>query len=85
LDTLCGKGAPEKKVWNEQWAPYIAEGIGTWARFGEVAKRIDSVATALFHTMSIDGLNELDLSYTPPLSSPWYPVQMSAQVWQASL
>jgi NADPH-dependent 2,4-dienoyl-CoA reductase/sulfur reductase-like enzyme len=52
---------------------------------GEVAKRIDSVATALFHQMSIDGLNDLDLSYTPPLSSPWDPVQMSAQAWQASL
>jgi NADPH-dependent 2,4-dienoyl-CoA reductase/sulfur reductase-like enzyme len=52
---------------------------------GEVAKRIDSVATALFHTMSIDGLSDLDLSYTPPLSSPWDPVQMSAQAWQASL
>jgi NADPH-dependent 2,4-dienoyl-CoA reductase/sulfur reductase-like enzyme len=52
---------------------------------GEVAKRIDSVATALFHTMSIDGLSDLDLSYTPPLSSPWDPIQMSAQAWQASL
>jgi NADPH-dependent 2,4-dienoyl-CoA reductase/sulfur reductase-like enzyme len=52
---------------------------------GEVAKRIDIVATALFHKMSIDGLNDLDLSYTPPLSSPWDPVQMSAQVWISSL
>jgi NADPH-dependent 2,4-dienoyl-CoA reductase/sulfur reductase-like enzyme len=52
---------------------------------GEVAKRIDSVATALFHNMSIDGLNELDLSYTPPLSSPWDPIQMSAQAWTSSL
>jgi NADPH-dependent 2,4-dienoyl-CoA reductase/sulfur reductase-like enzyme len=52
---------------------------------GEVAKRIDSVATALFHTMSIDGLNDLDLSYTPPLSGPWDPIQMSAQAWTSSL
>jgi NADPH-dependent 2,4-dienoyl-CoA reductase/sulfur reductase-like enzyme len=52
---------------------------------GEVAKRIDIVATALFHKMSIDGLNDLDLSYTPPLSSPWDPVQMSAQAWVSSL
>lgn len=48
---------------------------------GEVAKRIDIFATALFHGMKVDELNELDLSYTPPLSSPWDPVQMSAQAW----
>ena len=50
-------------------------------RHGEVAKRIDVFATALFHGMCIDDLNALDLSYTPPLSSPWDPVQMSAQAW----
>jgi NADPH-dependent 2,4-dienoyl-CoA reductase/sulfur reductase-like enzyme len=50
-------------------------------RDAEVAKRIDVLATALFHGMTIDTLNELDLSYTPPLSSPWDPVQMIAQVW----
>ena len=52
---------------------------------GEVAKRIDSVATALFHKMSVEALNELDLSYTPPLSSPWDPIQMSAQAWVAGI
>ncbi len=31
--------------------------------------------------MKIDEINDLDLSYTPPLSSPWDPVQMSAQAW----
>jgi NADPH-dependent 2,4-dienoyl-CoA reductase/sulfur reductase-like enzyme len=48
---------------------------------GEVAKRIDIFATALFHGMKVDELNKLDLSYTPPFSSPWDPVQMSAQAW----
>ena len=48
---------------------------------GEVAKRIDIFATALFHGMRVDELNDLDLSYTPPFSSPWDPVQMSAQAW----
>lgn len=48
---------------------------------GEVAKRIDIFATALFHGMHVEDLNALDLSYTPPLSSPWDPVQMSAQAW----
>ena len=47
----------------------------------EVAKRIDVVATALFHGMRVEELNDLDLSYTPPVSSPWDPVQMSAQAW----
>lgn len=47
----------------------------------EVSKRIDVFATALFHGMDVDGLNDLDLSYTPPLSSPWDPIQMSAQNW----
>jgi NADPH-dependent 2,4-dienoyl-CoA reductase/sulfur reductase-like enzyme len=35
----------------------------------EVAKRIDIPATALFHHMTVDGLSELDLSYTPPFGS----------------
>jgi NADPH-dependent 2,4-dienoyl-CoA reductase/sulfur reductase-like enzyme len=47
----------------------------------EIAKRIDIFATALFHRMRVEELNDLDLSYTPPLSSPWDPVQMSAQNW----
>jgi NADPH-dependent 2,4-dienoyl-CoA reductase/sulfur reductase-like enzyme len=48
---------------------------------GEVAKRIDVFATALFHGMRVEELNDLDLSYTPPLSSPWDPVQVGAQTW----
>ena len=31
--------------------------------------------------MTVDWLNEIDLSYTPPFSSPWDPVQTSAQAW----
>jgi NADPH-dependent 2,4-dienoyl-CoA reductase/sulfur reductase-like enzyme len=50
-------------------------------RDAEVSKRIDVLATALFHEMTIDALSDLDLSYTPPLSSPWDPVQMAAQAW----
>jgi NADPH-dependent 2,4-dienoyl-CoA reductase/sulfur reductase-like enzyme len=51
----------------------------------EIAKRIDIFATALFHNMRVEELNDLDLSYTPPLSSPWDPVQMSAQTWVKAL
>jgi NADPH-dependent 2,4-dienoyl-CoA reductase/sulfur reductase-like enzyme len=47
----------------------------------EVAKRIDVFATALFNHARVEDLNDLDLSYTPPLSSPWDPIQMSAQAW----
>jgi len=53
--------------------------IGHWQ--GQVAKRLDILATALYHQMRVDELNDLDLSYTPPLSSPWDPVQMAAQMW----
>ena len=56
-----------------------AQIAGHWK--SEVSKRIDIFAAALFHEMAADGLNDLDLSYTPPLSSPWDPVQMSVQAW----
>ena len=47
----------------------------------EVSKRADIVATAIFNGCSVEDLNDLDLSYTPPLSSPWDPIQMAAQQW----
>jgi NADPH-dependent 2,4-dienoyl-CoA reductase/sulfur reductase-like enzyme len=50
-------------------------------RHAEVAKRIDIAATAIFHSMTVDAVSDLDLSYTPPLGSPWEAVQMGAQAW----
>jgi NADPH-dependent 2,4-dienoyl-CoA reductase/sulfur reductase-like enzyme len=47
----------------------------------EVAKRLDIFAIALFHRMSVEDLSELDLSYAPPLSTPWDPVQLAAHEW----
>ena len=47
----------------------------------EVSKRIDIFASAIFNHMTVEDLNHLDLSYTPPLGSPWDPIQMAAQVW----
>ena len=47
----------------------------------EIAKRIDIAAAAIFHGMTIDAVSDLDLSYTPPLGSPWEAVQMGAQAW----
>jgi hypothetical protein len=31
--------------------------------------------------MTVDEVSDLDLSYTPPLGSPWDAVQMGAQAW----
>ena len=50
-------------------------------RHAEVAKRIDIAATAIFNEMTVEGMSDLDLSYTPPLGSPWDAVQMGAQAW----
>jgi NADPH-dependent 2,4-dienoyl-CoA reductase/sulfur reductase-like enzyme len=47
----------------------------------EIAKRIDIAAIAIFHHMTVDAVSDLDLSYTPPLGSPWEAVQMGAQAW----
>ncbi len=47
----------------------------------EIAKRVDTFATALHHGMSVEQISELDLSYTPPLGSPWDAVQMATQAW----
>jgi NADPH-dependent 2,4-dienoyl-CoA reductase/sulfur reductase-like enzyme len=56
-----------------------AQMIGSYRT--EVCKRIDILATALFNEMTFESLNHIDLSYTPPLSSPWDPVQQIAQAW----
>ncbi len=52
-------------------------------RGAEISKRVDTYATALFHTMSVESISELDLSYTPQLGSPWDAVQIAAQAWVA--
>lgn len=45
----------------------------------EIAKRVDTYATALCHGMTVDRISDLDLSYTPPLGSPWDAVQIATQ------
>jgi len=56
-------------------------------RHAEVAKRVDIAAAAIFSGMTVDAVSDLDLSYTPPLGSPWDVVQGGAQAWvrEASL
>jgi hypothetical protein len=51
----------------------------------EVSKRIDIFAAALFQDMTVSEFSDYDLSYTPPLSSPWDPVQMAAQKLEQKL
>jgi NADPH-dependent 2,4-dienoyl-CoA reductase/sulfur reductase-like enzyme len=51
----------------------------------EISKRLDVIATAIHHRMRVIALNDLDLSYTPPLGSPWDPVQAAAQQWERAL
>ena len=50
-------------------------------RHAEIAKRIDIAAAAIYNHMTVDAVSDLDLSYTPPLGSPWDAVQMAAQAW----
>jgi NADPH-dependent 2,4-dienoyl-CoA reductase/sulfur reductase-like enzyme len=57
-----------------------AQLMGHWQ--GVVAKRIDIFAMALYHQMAVTDILEVDLSYTPPLGSPWDAVQMAADYWQ---
>ncbi|MFZ2634023.1 MAG: FAD-dependent oxidoreductase [Desulfosalsimonadaceae bacterium] len=47
----------------------------------EISKRIDIIAAALYSGLTVADLVDYDLSYTPPLSSPWDPVQMAAFKW----
>jgi len=51
-------------------------------RSAEISKRIDTFATALHAELTVDDVIDLDLSYTPPLGSPWDAVQVAAQGWE---
>ena len=53
-------------------------------RDAEIAKRIDTPAAALHAGWSIDRLDDLDLSYTPPFGTPWDALQLAAQTWAAA-
>jgi NADPH-dependent 2,4-dienoyl-CoA reductase/sulfur reductase-like enzyme len=59
-----------------------AQVLGSYG--AEVSKRLDVFAMAIFHGMRVDAVEHLDLSYTPPLSSPWDPVQTSCMTWAAT-
>ncbi|OES45692.1 FAD-dependent oxidoreductase [Domibacillus iocasae] len=42
-------------------------------------KRIDVLAAALFNEMTIEELEDLDLSYSPPVNGVWDPIQQAAR------
>lgn len=44
-----------------------------------VDKRVDVMAMALFHKMSLHDLEDLDLSYAPPYNGVWDPIQQAAR------
>jgi NADPH-dependent 2,4-dienoyl-CoA reductase/sulfur reductase-like enzyme len=46
-----------------------------------VAKRVDIYAAALHHGMSVAEVEDVDLSYAPPLGSPYDAVQIAAHQW----
>lgn len=50
----------------------------------EVSKRIDILATAIHNSNAVADLADIDLSYTPPLGSPWDAIQQAAHAWQAT-
>jgi NADPH-dependent 2,4-dienoyl-CoA reductase/sulfur reductase-like enzyme len=54
-------------------------------KHAEIAKRIDIAAAAIFNHMTVEAVSDLDLSYTPPLGSPWEAVQMGAQAWNRDI
>jgi NADPH-dependent 2,4-dienoyl-CoA reductase/sulfur reductase-like enzyme len=45
-----------------------------------VAKRIDTLATALYNQMSVAEVRDLDLSYAPPYAPVWDPILVAANV-----
>jgi NADPH-dependent 2,4-dienoyl-CoA reductase/sulfur reductase-like enzyme len=51
----------------------------------EISKRIDILASALYSGLGVGEILDLDLSYTPPLSAPWDPVQAAAMEWLATM
>lgn len=48
----------------------------------EIAKRVDTYATAISYSATVDDIADLDLSYTPPLGSPWDAVQIATTAWR---
>ncbi|HEX6392125.1 MAG TPA: FAD-dependent oxidoreductase [Acidimicrobiales bacterium] len=48
----------------------------------EIASRVDVASTAIFNGLTVDQIEELDLSYTPPLGQVWNPLVLAAEKWR---
>ncbi|MGD0376364.1 MAG: hypothetical protein ABSB01_17495 [Streptosporangiaceae bacterium] len=46
---------------------------------GEASRGPEADDHKAYYPMTVDGLSDLGLSYTPPLGSPWEAVQMGTQ------
>ncbi|HEX6754667.1 MAG TPA: FAD-dependent oxidoreductase [Mycobacteriales bacterium] len=58
-------------------------GVQLAGRLGsEIAKRVDVVAAAIHSGLTVGEVSDLDLTYTPPLGTPWDAVQTGAQAWE---
>lgn len=55
------------------------------SRGAEIAKRVDIYATAISYGAAVADVADLDLSYTPPLGSPWDAVQIASVAWQREM
>ena len=51
----------------------------------EIAKRVDTYATAISYHATVDDIADLDLSYTPPLGSPWDATQLATTAWRRTV
>jgi hypothetical protein len=47
----------------------------------QIAKRVDVLVTAISYGATVADIADLDLSYTPPLGSPWDALQHAAHEW----
>ena len=47
----------------------------------QISKRVDILATTMFYVGTVDEIPDLDLSYTPPLGSPYDAIQNAALAW----
>ncbi|WP_079504827.1 Imm47 family immunity protein [Mesobacillus jeotgali] len=57
-------------IWTGKKVPFGGKGVD---------KRIDVLATAIFHSMTTEELLDLDLAYAPPYNGVWDPVQQAAR------
>ena len=80
--TLIGAGSTfDAPFFAVAFTHYQQQHPGVTISYAVVGSSAGIAATAIFHGMTVDAVSDLDLSYTPPLGSPWEAVQMGAQAW----